>query len=133
MTGKKWLLICTFAIVLVIGLGLIIPQDVWNTGDAGSTEIDAAGLEGGDLDDDQYDPDEDVNYIVYTNDTLSNEPVYWYDNGTYDIAYVPIIPDDDDVNTSTDNTSAESPSTGTDVGTSTADVIEEEYLERNEK
>ncbi len=124
MTGKKWLLICTFAIVLVIGLGLIIPQDVWRTGDAGSTDNDVAGLEGGDLDDDQYDPDDDVNYIVYTNDTLSNEPVYWYDNGSYNIAYVPTLPDDG--NTSSDNTSYDSDN-GTALGASPADIIGAEY------
>ncbi len=102
MTGKKWLLVCTFAIVLVIGLGLIIPQDVWKTGEAGSTENDAAGLEKGYYPDNgPLDPDTDVSYIVYTNDTVKDQPLYWYDNGTYDKAYIPapVV----DGNTSLDN------------------------------
>ncbi|MCK5038270.1 MAG: winged helix-turn-helix transcriptional regulator [Thermoplasmata archaeon] len=123
MTGKKWLLIFTFAMILVIGLGMIIPQDVWRTGDAGSYEDDTSGLEGGD--DYQYDLDNEINFIVYTNDTLSNEPVYWLDNGSYDIAYVPATPDDG--NTSADNTSSESPT----IGAGSTDVIDDEYLERD--
>ena len=126
MTGKKWLLICTFAIVLVIGLGLIIPQDVWKTGDAGSTENDVSDLEGGAdyVDGGQYVPEPSISYIVYTNDTLSNEPVYWYDNGSYNIAYVPALADDG--NTSSGNTSSDS-----DIGTSYEDAIEDEYLARD--
>ena len=41
-----------------------------------------------------YDPDGDIRLVVYSNDTVANEPVYWLDNGSYDIAYAPATMDD---------------------------------------
>ena len=125
MTGKKWLLICTFAMVLVIGLGLIIPQDVWNARDAGSTENDAAGLDGNNAtagyDAIPLGPEEELTYFVYNNETLADEPLYRYENGSYDIAYAPALPVTD--NTTSNTTLYDSWSN---VGFY---IVEDEYLE----
>lgn len=106
MTGKRWILVCSFAIALVLGLSLIIPPDVWQGGADDATLEETYTLspldagEGNITDSDQNvsgavigdynltDYDGDINYILYSNETVSNEPVYWLYNGTYDYAIV---------------------------------------------
>ncbi|MCK4757272.1 MAG: hypothetical protein KAS67_02350, partial [Thermoplasmata archaeon] len=116
MSGKRWILVCSFAIALVLGLSLIIPPDVWQGGADDSTMTETYTLSpldegtGNFTDSDQNtsgavigvdynytDYDGDINYIVYSNETVSNEPVYWLYNGTYDYAIVATAPANDTI------------------------------------